>query len=60
MKETFKGLSSEEAKVLLEENGFNELTGGKKKSKIRIFAEQFMDFLIIILIVDKLLFQHHY
>lgn len=45
-----KGLSSEQAKDLLERNGYNELVEGKKKSLFRIFLEQFTDFLVIILI----------
>ena len=45
------GLSSQEAAARLEKNGPNELQGGKRKSVLRIFLEQFADFLVIILIL---------
>ena len=46
-----EGLSSQEAAARLEKNGPNELQGGKRKSVLRIFLEQFADFLVIILIL---------
>ena len=45
------GLSSQEAAARLEQHGPNELQSGKQKSIPRIFAEQFADFLAIILIL---------
>ena len=45
------GLSSQEAAARLEQHGPNELQSGKQKSFPRIFAEQFADFLVIILIL---------
>ncbi len=46
-----KGLTSEQAKKRLEENGKNRLEEGKKKSVIIRLLEQFTDPMIIILIV---------
>ena len=46
-----EGLSSQEAACRLEQYGPNELQSGKQKSIPRIFAEQFADFLVIILII---------
>ncbi len=43
-------LTSKQAKENQAKYGFNELTGGKRKSLLRIFMEQFLDFLVIILI----------
>ena len=43
-------LTSEQARINQEKYGFNELAEGKKKSTVRIFLEQFEDFLVIILI----------
>ena len=43
-------LTSEQARINQEKYGFNELVEGKKKSTVRIFLEQFEDFLVIILI----------
>ena len=45
------GLSQAEAKRRLEKYGPNELQAGTKKSVLRIFLEQFADFLVIILIL---------
>ncbi len=45
-----EGLSSPEAKRRNERYGYNELPGEKKKSPVRIFFEQFKDFLVIVLI----------
>ncbi len=47
---TTNGLSSSEAKARGEKYGLNQLEEGKKKSIARIFLEQFMDFLVIVLI----------
>ena len=44
------GLTAEEAAARLGKHGPNELQGGEKKSVLRIFLEQFKDFLVIILI----------
>lgn len=45
-----KGLSTEDARKRLEETGKNALMENRKKSAARIFAEQFCDLLVIILI----------
>ncbi len=45
------GLNQAEAKRRLEKYGPNELQAGTKKSVLRIFLEQFADFLVIILIL---------
>ena len=45
------GLSAQEAADRLHQNGPNELQGGAQKSVLRIFLEQFADFLVIILIL---------
>ena len=45
------GLSAKEAAQRLEKYGPNELREGGKKSTARIFFEQFLDFLVIILII---------
>jgi P-type Ca2+ transporter type 2C len=50
-----KGLSAQEAARLLKEHGQNIFRQGKKFSVARIFAAQFKDILIIILIVSTLL-----
>jgi len=44
------GLDDLEIKKKREEQGFNELTEGAKKSHLQIFLEQFKDFLVLILI----------
>lgn len=48
---TEQGLSREEAARLLEEKGENALQETRRKSPLRIFAEQFCDMLVIILII---------
>ena len=45
------GLSNAEAKERFEKHGPNELASGQQKSTLRIFLEQFADFLVIILIL---------
>ncbi|MEG1657558.1 MAG: cation-translocating P-type ATPase [Oscillibacter sp.] len=45
------GLTAAQAEKRLAQHGPNELTAGKTKSIPRIFAEQFADFLVVILIV---------
>ncbi|QGU96355.1 HAD-IC family P-type ATPase [Clostridium bovifaecis] len=45
-----QGLSDEEVKKRREEQGFNELNEGKKKSTLRVFGEQFKDILVLILL----------
>lgn len=52
---TRSGLSREEAARRLEQNGPNALTEGKKKSVLRVFLEQFADFLVIILIISAVI-----
>ncbi|WP_394527398.1 cation-translocating P-type ATPase [Lacrimispora sp. JR3] len=47
---TKEGLSSEQAKELLARLGENVLSEGRKKSTLRVFAEQFKDLLVVILI----------
>ncbi|MEY8356286.1 calcium-translocating P-type ATPase, PMCA-type [Lachnospiraceae bacterium 54-53] len=46
-----QGLSEQEAKKRLETNGHNKLQGAKEKTMLQLFAEQFKDFLVIILII---------
>ena len=46
-----EGLSNAEAKARFETHGPNELASGQQKSTLRIFLEQFADFLVIILIL---------
>lgn len=45
-----KGLSTKEAQKRLEKYGYNEITGKKKNSAIKIFFSQFNDFITWILI----------
>ena len=49
------GLSSEWAEELLKMNGENVLQESKKKSALRVFAEQFADLLVIILIIAAII-----
>ena len=46
-----QGLTVEEAARRLEQHGENKLTEGRKKSALQVFAEQFKDLLVAILIV---------
>lgn len=50
-----QGLSGQEAKKRLEENGHNRLRGAEKRTLLQLFAEQFKDFLVIILIVAAII-----
>ena len=50
-----QGLSAEEAARRLEQHGENKLTEGKKKSALQVFAEQFKDLLVIILVAAALI-----
>lgn len=45
------GLSSKEAKVLLDKYGENKIVEEKRKSKLKIFLDQFKDMMIIILLI---------
>lgn len=49
------GLTAKEAARRLEENGPNELEAEKKKSIVRVFFEQFADFLVIVLIAAAII-----
>ena len=48
---TKEGLTAGQAETLLLEKGENVLMEGKKKSVLAVFAEQFCDLLVVILIV---------
>lgn len=48
------GLTSSEAESRLSRYGKNEITERKKKGVLRVFAEQFADLLVIILIISAL------
>lgn len=50
-----EGLSSKKAKELLEKNGYNKLSEGKKQSKIILFLNQFKNSMIIILLIAGIL-----
>lgn len=52
---TSDGLSSDKARELLEKNGKNVLDEGKKKSVLQVFLSQFVDFLVIILIIAAII-----
>lgn len=49
------GLNSDEAKKRLAEYGKNELAEGKKKSLLMKFAEQFKDFMILVLLAAAII-----
>ena len=49
------GLSNNEVLKRQEEQGFNELKQGKKKSIIVKFLEEFKDFMIIVLIIAAII-----
>ena len=49
------GLTTEEAKIRLEKCGENVLKEGKRKSAAQVFAEQFKDLLVIILIIAAII-----
>lgn len=50
-----QGLSINDAKKLLDEKGENVLKESKRKGVIQVFAEQFMDMLVIILIIAAII-----
>ncbi|MGH4123510.1 MAG: cation-translocating P-type ATPase [Clostridium sp.] len=50
-----KGLNDLEIKNRREEQGFNELTEGARKSNLQVFLEQFKDFLVLILLAAALI-----
>ncbi len=52
---TSDGLPSDKARELLEKNGKNVLDEGKKKSVLQVFLSQFVDFLVIILIIAAII-----
>ena len=50
-----KGLSADEAEHRLQEQGYNELQEGEKKSALLMFFGQFKDFMIVILLAATLI-----
>lgn len=48
-------LTNEQAKKNLEQYGYNELVEGKKKGILQIFLQQFLDFLVMILIISAVI-----
>ena len=54
-KSIISGLTSGEAEKRLQEVGLNQLSEGKKKSALQVFAEQFKDLLVIILLAAALI-----
>ena len=51
---SMNGLTAGEAESRLSRYGKNEITEQKKKGVLRVFAEQFADLLVIILIISAL------
>ncbi len=49
------GLSTEEAEKLIKENGENALSEGKKSGAVKIFAGQFKDVLVMILLASTVI-----
>lgn len=52
---TDQGLSTDEAAGIREEKGENVLKEGRRKSTLQVFAEQFCDLLVVILIIAALI-----
>lgn len=52
---TEKGLTACEAEKRLQEKGENVLQEGKRKSRLQVFAEQFCDLLVVILLIAALI-----
>ena len=52
---TERGLSAAQADKILGEKGENVLEEGKRKSTLQVFAEQFCDLLVVILIIAALI-----
>ncbi|WP_312426264.1 calcium-translocating P-type ATPase, PMCA-type [Lacrimispora sp.] len=50
-----QGLSGQEAQKRLEANGHNRLQGAAERTLFQLFAEQFKDFLVVILIVAAII-----
>lgn len=55
MQTTTEGLTQAQAEELLRTKGENALTEGKKKSTLQVFAEQFCDLMVVILIIAALI-----
>jgi Ca2+-transporting ATPase len=51
LKSSWQGITADEAMARLEKYGPNELKAKKQKTMFRIFFDQFMDFMILVLIV---------
>ncbi len=49
------GLTTEEATRRLEEHGYNQLTGKRRKTFFRMFMEQFKSFMIIVLFIAAII-----
>ena len=54
-KTSANGLSGQEAQARAQQFGPNQLAEGEKKSVLQVFAEQFKDLLVIILIIAALI-----
>ncbi len=52
---TREGLSSNEARIRLEKHGYNEIAEGKRDGVVKVFFKQFLDLLVIILIICAIL-----